>query len=183
MRRWLRATLLLLFYGLWFFVFSWPLGAHFAAAFLAEPSSDAGLFAWNVWHFDQAVAAGQNPFFTTWIFYPQGISLLLHTYTPILGLLGLADARGVVLDSAIIETKAASDLLGDWARLTARIRAPRPGLQLRLWMRGRRYVADEFELRPAGATIWRRTPAGVLVRNNYPLLPAPPVATPLAHRR
>ena len=96
---------------------------------------------------------------------------------------GLADARGVVLDSAIIETKAASDLLGDWARLTARIRAPRPGLQLRLWMRGRRYVADEFELRPAGATIWRRTPAGVLVRNNYPLLPAPAVATPLAHRR
>ena len=95
----------------------------------------------------------------------------------------LTDARGVVLDSAVIETKISSDLLGDWARLTARIRAPRPGLRLRLWMRGRRYVADEFALRPAGAVIWRRTPAGVLVRNNYPLLPAPPVATPLARRR
>ena len=89
MRPWLRATLLLLFFGLWFFVFSWPLGTHFASAMLAEPGSDAGLFAWNVWHFDQAVAAGRNPFFTTWMFFPQGTSLLLHTYTPVLGLLGL----------------------------------------------------------------------------------------------
>lgn len=96
----------------------------------------------------------------------------------------LTDARGAVQDSAITETKAAADLLGDWARLTARIHAPRPGLKLRLWMRGRRYVADEFELRPAGATIWRHpVPAGPLVRNNYPLLPPPPVATPLARRR
>ena len=95
----------------------------------------------------------------------------------------LTDAHGVVQDSAIIETKTSSDVLGDWARLTARIQAPRPGLKLRLWMRGRRYVADEFELRPAGATIWRRTPAGVLVRNNYPLVPPPPMATPLARRR
>ena len=94
----------------------------------------------------------------------------------------LTDARGAVLDSAIIETKTSADVLGDWVRLTARIHAPRPGLQLRLWMRGRRYVADEFELRPADATIWRRTAAGVLVRNNYPLLPAPAVATPLAQR-
>lgn len=86
----------------------------------------------------------------------------------------LADARGVVLDSAIIETKNSFDLLGDWARLTAHIYAPQPGLKLRLWMRGRRYVADEFELRPAGTTIWRRTPTGVLVHNNYPLLPPSP---------
>ena len=96
MKNWLRATLLLGFYGIWFLVLTWPLGAHFAAAFLAEPGSDAGLFAWNVWHFDQAVAAGTNPFFTSWIFYPQGTSLLLHTYTPILGLLGLAVGNPVL---------------------------------------------------------------------------------------
>ncbi|GAB3734427.1 hypothetical protein GCM10027594_16000 [Hymenobacter agri] len=89
MRNWLRLALLSGFYGLCFLVFTWPLGANFASAMLAEPGSDAGLFAWNVWHFDQAVTAGTNPLFTTWMFYPQGISLLLHTYTPILGLLGL----------------------------------------------------------------------------------------------
>lgn len=89
MKNWLRLVLLSGFYGLWFLVFTWPLGARFAAAMLAEPGSDAGLFAWNVWHFDQAVAAGTNPFFTTWMFFPQGTSLVLHTYTPILGLLGL----------------------------------------------------------------------------------------------
>ena len=89
MKNWLRTALLAAFYGLWFLVFTWPLGAHFTTAMLAEPGSDAGLFAWNVWHFDQAVAAGTNPFFTTWMFFPHGTSLVLHAYTPLLGLLGL----------------------------------------------------------------------------------------------
>ena len=89
-RRWLRITSLLLFYGLWFFVFSWPLAPHFASAFLADAAGDANQFVWNVWHFDQAAAAGTNPFFTSWLFFPQGTSLLMHTYTPVLGLLGLA---------------------------------------------------------------------------------------------
>ena len=74
MKNWLRTALLAAFYGLWFLVFTWPLGAHFTTAMLAEPGSDAGLFAWNVWHFDQAVAAGTNPFFTTWMFFPHGWS-------------------------------------------------------------------------------------------------------------
>ena len=96
MKNWLRIALLSGFYGLWFLVLTWPLGAHFTSAFLAEPGSDASLFAWNVWHFDQAVAAGRNPFFTDWIFYPRGISLLMHTYTPVLGLLGLVVGSSVL---------------------------------------------------------------------------------------
>ena len=118
MRPWLRVTLLLLFYGLWFFVFSWPLGAHFASAMLAEPGSDAGLFAWNVWHFDQAVAAGQNPFFTTWMFFPQGTSLVLHTYTPVLGLLGLVVSNPVLAVNLGLLLSAA--LSGTGAYLLAR---------------------------------------------------------------
>ena len=90
MRSWLRAALLFLFYSLWFVVFSWPLLPGFASAFLADPAGDANQFVWNVWHFDQAVATGTNPFVTNWLFFPQGTSLLMHTYTPVLGLLGLA---------------------------------------------------------------------------------------------
>ena len=96
MKNWLRTVLLFGFYGLCFLVFTWPLGGQFASAMLAEPGSDATLFAWNVWHFDQAVTAGNNPFFTTWVFYPKGTSLLLHTYTPILGVLGLTVSSPVL---------------------------------------------------------------------------------------
>ena len=124
MKNWLRGPLLLGFYGLWFLVLTWPLGARFGATMLAEPGSDAGLFAWNVWHFDQAVAAGTNPFFTTWMFYPQGIGLLLHTYTPILGLLGLAVGNPVLaLNLGLLLSAAAS---GTGAYLLARrwVRSP-----------------------------------------------------------
>ncbi|MET4074282.1 hypothetical protein [Hymenobacter sp. UYCo722] len=89
MKNWLRAALLSGFYGLWFLVFTWPLGTRLTTAFLADPAGDANQFVWNVWHFDQAIVWGRNPFVTNWLFYPQGTSLLMHTYTPVLGLLGL----------------------------------------------------------------------------------------------
>lgn len=96
----------------------------------------------------------------------------------------LTDARGTVQDSSVIETTLGTDILGDWVRLTAPIHNRQPGQQLRVWLRGRRYVFDEFELRPAPATIWRRDSLrNILIRNNYPLVPPPPAATPLATRR
>ena len=96
----------------------------------------------------------------------------------------LTDAHGTVQDSSVLETKLSTDILGDWVRLTAPVLNHHPGQRLRVWMRGRRYVIDEFELRPIQATIWRRDSLrAILVRNNYPLMPPPPVATPLATRR
>ncbi|SHJ35459.1 hypothetical protein SAMN02745146_2893 [Hymenobacter daecheongensis DSM 21074] len=82
--RWL---LPLLIYTLLFGVFSWPLAAHFTTGFLGFAGHDANQYVWNAYNFRQALAAGKNPFFTDLLLYPQGSSLIMHTYTPIIGLL------------------------------------------------------------------------------------------------
>ncbi|SNC62524.1 hypothetical protein SAMN06265337_0689 [Hymenobacter gelipurpurascens] len=92
----------------------------------------------------------------------------------------LLSASGTVLDSTKAETKASVDILGNWARLTVRLRVRQSNQRIRLWLRGRRIIFDEFELRPSNITVWRQnSPAGPLVRNNYPLIAPPiPVALP-----
>ena len=128
MKNRLRLVLLLGFYGLWFLVFTWPLGPRLTSAMLVEPGSDAGLFAWNVWHFDQAVVASSNPFFTDWMFFPQGTSLLLHTYTPVLGLLGLVVGNPLLaVNLGLLLSAAAS---GTGAYLLARRWVRSPALAL-----------------------------------------------------
>ncbi|MCB2380005.1 hypothetical protein LGH70_20595 [Hymenobacter sp. BT635] len=76
-------------YAVVFFTWTWPLGAHFTDAFPAMPHGDASIYVWNVWHFREAVLAGSNPFYTNWLLYPQGASLLMHAYVPIIGLFNL----------------------------------------------------------------------------------------------
>jgi hypothetical protein len=94
MKNWLRLTLVLLFYGVLFVVFTWPLAARFTTSFLAVPHSDTYVFVWNAWYFCEAVLSGHNPYYTDWLFYPQGSALVMHSYTPIMGLLnvGLGNA-------------------------------------------------------------------------------------------
>ncbi|GAA3935234.1 hypothetical protein [Hymenobacter algoricola] len=82
----LLATLL---YVVVFFAWTWPLGGHLASAFPAVPHRDAYIFLWNVWHFREAVVSGTNPFFTDWLLYPTGASLVMHAYTPLIGLVNL----------------------------------------------------------------------------------------------
>ncbi|SNR28803.1 hypothetical protein SAMN06269173_10151 [Hymenobacter mucosus] len=95
----------------------------------------------------------------------------------------LLSATGAVLDSAQAHTKYSPDILGDWVRLTVRLRVRQPGQRLRFWMRGRKVWFDEFELRPAAVTSWRQpTPSAPLVRNNYPLI-APPFPAELPKDR
>ncbi len=44
---------------------------------------------WNDWWFREALAHLKNPFYTTRIFYPNGVSLRYHTLNPLGGLLAL----------------------------------------------------------------------------------------------
>ncbi|MBF9223742.1 hypothetical protein [Hymenobacter ruricola] len=89
MKYWLRLGLLVAFYGLLFAVLTWPLAAHFTSSFLVVPGHDTYVFPWNTWHFRMAVHTGQPVFHTDWLFYPLGSWLILHTYTPIIGLISL----------------------------------------------------------------------------------------------
>ncbi|WP_375434655.1 hypothetical protein [uncultured Hymenobacter sp.] len=90
MKNWLRLMLVTGFYALLFVLFTWPLAAHFTTAFPTVPGRDSLLYAWNFWYFREAVVSGHNPFYTDWLLYPWGASLIMHAYMPLLGVLNLA---------------------------------------------------------------------------------------------
>lgn len=63
-------------------IFTWPIAKHFSTHLLGAPE-DNQQFYWNLWWWQKALAAGQNPFYTNWLFFPKGTSLLLHTISPL----------------------------------------------------------------------------------------------------
>jgi hypothetical protein len=65
---------------------AWPLFAHFSTGFVGLPAGDANQYVWNAFNFRRQLLAGANPWFTPLLLYPQGTLLVMHTYTPIIGL-------------------------------------------------------------------------------------------------
>src|SRR5579864_3936490 len=70
------------------FVFTLPGSLHPGAALLGYPG-DNFQHAWFLWHFAKAVVAGQNPFYTDMIFYPNQVNLAWGTTDPLAGTLAL----------------------------------------------------------------------------------------------
>ena len=70
------------------FVFTLPGSLHPAAALLGYPG-DNFQHAWFLWHFAKAVVAGQNPFYTNLIFYPNQVNLAWSTTDPLASVLAL----------------------------------------------------------------------------------------------
>ncbi|MCP5098174.1 MAG: hypothetical protein GY943_21710 [Chloroflexi bacterium] len=56
---------------------TWPLATHITTH-LPGGSTDTLIHYWNGWQVQQALINGRSPFFTTHIFYPQGVSLVTH---------------------------------------------------------------------------------------------------------
>ena len=77
-----------LFYAI-FYIFM--LGIPFAdwGEIIVGSGPDPYQYIWNADVFATQIKNGQNPFFTQKFFYPEGASLLMHTYTPIIGILNL----------------------------------------------------------------------------------------------
>ncbi|MCC2545876.1 hypothetical protein LJY25_05425 [Hymenobacter sp. BT175] len=86
---WRELLLSAIFYGLLFVVFSWPLATCFSTGFLGPDGSDANQYVWNAYNFRAQLLAGSNPFYTSLLLFPQGSSLIMHTYTPIIGLVNV----------------------------------------------------------------------------------------------
>jgi hypothetical protein len=90
------------------------------------------------------------------------------------------DRAGRPLDSASVAARTVVDFFGNWGRAALALPVRWPGQRVRVYCEGQRYLIDAFELRPDTVTVWRRV-GGVLLRNNYPLLPPPgplPVVSP-----
>jgi hypothetical protein len=58
---------------------TWPLVARIASA-LPGHTSDTLVHYWNGWWVQQALSRGQSPFYTTYMFYPNGLSLAYHNF-------------------------------------------------------------------------------------------------------
>ncbi len=67
-----------------------PLPLHLTRMMLTSSGgSDAFIGAWNLWWTRTAATQGVNPLFCGWLFYPEGTSLALHTYSLTYGVLTL----------------------------------------------------------------------------------------------
>lgn len=124
MRNWLSWAACLALYGGLFVVFTWPLAADFSTSFLAVPGGDSYVFVWDVWWFRKAVFGGLNPYFTDWLFYPHGSGLIMHGFTPVLGLLGLALGGDVVGVNAGLLLSCAFSGLGAYLLARRWVRSP-----------------------------------------------------------
>jgi len=58
-------------------VFTWPLAANLTGV----PAGDAFVFTHCFWLYKKALVAFQNPFFTNYIFYPEGVNLAFQSGT------------------------------------------------------------------------------------------------------
>ena len=71
-------------------VLTHPLARHLHDMVLEDGSFDAYQFLWNLWWVRESLLdLHQNPFVTRYLFYPQEVSLLFHTFSVSLGLLSV----------------------------------------------------------------------------------------------
>ncbi len=115
---------------------TYPLVLHPTTTVLDDGTLDAYQFLWNVWWMRESlVELHTNPFFTRYLYYPQGIGLLFHTLSASLGLAtvplqlvlpgGLVTAHNVLVVASpalLVVTTAllALEVTGDrWAALAA----------------------------------------------------------------
>ena len=74
-------------YGLLALLVTWP-AVTTATTHLAGERLDGWQSLFNLWWMREAIATGSNPYFTPYMYHPEGTSLLLHTLSPLNALPG-----------------------------------------------------------------------------------------------
>ncbi len=103
MKRYRPHLIVLALYALLAFVLTYPWIFHFGSAFPGSNTwaFDDSTFVWNIWRFKHNLLDLQmSPLFTTDIFFPLGIDLVLYTYNFLNALLGLPILLGLNLTLA-----------------------------------------------------------------------------------
>src|SRR6185369_15419114 len=71
-------------------VLTHPLIVHPTTTVLDDGTLDCFQFVWNIWWLRTALLdLHTNPFFTRWLYHPDGVSLLFHTFSASLGLVSI----------------------------------------------------------------------------------------------
>ena len=101
--RWLKKGCPPLVYALLALVMTYPLpfrlGSHYVGV-----GGDLLIFRWNDWWCQKCLLEGRNPLYTTWLFHPQGVSLVYHNFAwlntamwlPLSPLIGPVAAHNVI---------------------------------------------------------------------------------------
>lgn len=69
-------------------ILTWPLIANIGSLIpgMNGDSGDSWHFVWNIWWIKQVIVNHQDLFFTEYLYYPNGVSLVYHTLTIVSGL-------------------------------------------------------------------------------------------------
>ena len=73
-----RASLVLVSYGLISAVMTWPLIARLGTLVPAGVGGDVWSHLWTFWWVKKSLAEGINPFYTSLLYFPEGVSLTTH---------------------------------------------------------------------------------------------------------
>jgi hypothetical protein len=72
--------LLTLFFTAWAALFTFPLVLHLGDNVVRAGGADVWLHLWDLWWADKSlVDLGQNPYYTTYLYYPSGLNLFYHS--------------------------------------------------------------------------------------------------------
>ena len=78
-RKWVAQWWMPLAYLLLTLAMTWPLPLRLSSHYVGT-GGDLLIFPWNDWWCRKCLLEGRTPFFTTWLFYPQGVSLVYHNF-------------------------------------------------------------------------------------------------------
>src|SRR5215831_9647730 len=76
------------FYLVGFAALTYPLLRSFSSSFFAD-NGDGLQNVWNIWWVAHAVLTRQSPWYTSYLHYPYGVSLLGHTLNPFNGFVAI----------------------------------------------------------------------------------------------
>ena len=88
------------FYLAYFTAITYPLLMSFSSSFFTD-NSDGFQSVWDIWWVNHAVLNLQSPWYTSYLHYPYGISLLPQTMNPFNGFIGVALLRFFTLVQTI----------------------------------------------------------------------------------
>ena len=79
-----------LFFLAWAIVFTFPLILHLGDSVALSTGGDAYLHLWDLWWADKSlIDLHQNPFHTTYLYYPSGVSLYYHSLDIVNGVVSI----------------------------------------------------------------------------------------------
>lgn len=83
-----QVLLPIIFFGFLTLALTWPTAANFTTGIVSQ-NADARHNLWVMWHFQQALTGNQSLFYSSLLYYPVGISMLVHGIGPVPSLLAL----------------------------------------------------------------------------------------------